>query len=313
MKELQEKILKEGTALNETVLKVDGFLNHQVDPLLMQKIGEEFANYFEDRGITKVFTIESSGIAPAVMAAIKLDVPMVILKKQQSKILNGEVYQTKVTSFTKGTSHELTLSKKYIDKDDKILLERNKFIGELYNNFLREPNKYNLVKTIMANYILEGIYFYSGFMFFYNLERNGKMPGSAQELRSINRDENTHLWLFRNIIKELQKEEPGLFNDDLKKELVDMMKKGVKNEIAWGHYVIGDNIQGINKKLIEDYIKYLGNLRLSAIGLPKIYDGYDENPALWVDVLADANSVKTDFFEAKSTAYAKAATLIDDL
>ena len=198
-------------------------------------------------------------------------------------------------------------------KDDKILLERNKFIGELYNNFLREPNKYNLVKTIMANYILEGIYFYSGFMFFYNLERNGKMPGSAQEIRYINRDENTHLWLFRNIIKELQKEEPGLFNDDLKKELVDMMKKGVKNEIAWGHYVIGDNIQGINKKLIEDYIKYLGNLRLSAIGLPKIYDGYDENPALWVDVLADANSVKTDFFEAKSTAYAKAATLMDDL
>ena len=198
-------------------------------------------------------------------------------------------------------------------KDDKILLERNKFIGELYNNFLREPNKYNLVKTIMANYILEGIYFYSGFMFFYNLERNGKMPGSAQEIRYINRDENTHLWLFRNIIKELQKEEPGLFNDDLKKELVDMMKKGVKNEIAWGHYVIGDNIQGINKKLIEDYIKYLGNLRLSSIGLPKIYDGYDENPALWVDVLADANSVKTDFFEAKSTAYAKAATLIDDL
>ena len=198
-------------------------------------------------------------------------------------------------------------------KDDTILLERNKFIGELYNNFLREPNKYNLVKTIMANYILEGIYFYSGFMFFYNLERNGKMPGSAQEIRYINRDENTHLWLFRNIIKELQKEEPDLFNEELKKELVDMMKNGVKNEIAWGHYVIGDNIQGINKKLIEDYIKYLGNLRLNAIGLPKIYDGYDKNPASWVDILADANSVKTDFFEAKSTAYAKAATLIDDL
>ncbi|MBS5987804.1 ribonucleotide-diphosphate reductase subunit beta [Clostridium sp.] len=198
-------------------------------------------------------------------------------------------------------------------KDDKILLERNKFIGELYNKFLREPNKYNLVKTIMANYILEGIYFYSGFMFFYNLERNGKMPGSAQEIRYINRDENTHLWLFRNIIKELHKEEPELFNDDLKKELVDMMKSGVKNEIAWGHYVIGDNIQGINKKLIEDYIKYLGNLRLNAIGLPKIYDGNDKNPASWVDILADANSVKTDFFEAKSTAYAKAATLIDDL
>ena len=198
-------------------------------------------------------------------------------------------------------------------KDDKTLLERNKFIGELYNKFLKEPSKHNLVLVIMANYILEGIYFYSGFMFFYNLERNGVMSGSAQEIRYINRDENTHLWLFRNIISELQKEEPELFTEELKQELVDMMRTGVNNEIAWGHYVIGDNIKGINKKLIEDYIKYLGNLRLASIGLPKIYDGYDKNPASWVDTLADANSVKTDFFEAKSTAYAKAATLIDDL
>lgn len=198
-------------------------------------------------------------------------------------------------------------------KDDEILLGRNKFIGDLYNNFLENPTRENLLKTLMANYILEGIYFYSGFMFFYNLERNGKMPGSAQEIRYINRDENTHLWLFRNIIKELQNEEAELFTEEIKNELREMMKIGVENEIAWGHYVIGDNIQGINKKLIEDYIKYLGNLRLKAIGLEPLYEGYDENPAAWVDVLADANSVKTDFFEAKSTAYAKAATLIDDL
>lgn len=198
-------------------------------------------------------------------------------------------------------------------RDDKILLQRNKFIGDLYNNFINNPIKKNLLKTIMANYILEGIYFYSGFMFFYNLERNGKMPGSAQEIRYINRDENTHLWLFRNIIKELQNEEPELFTDNMKNELISMMKQGVENEIEWGHYVIGDNIQGINKKLIEDYIKYLGNLRLSAIGLPKLYDISDENPAKWVDIFGDANLVKTDFFEAKSTAYAKASTLIDDL
>ena len=87
LKELEAKILSEGTAINETVLKVDCFLNHQVDPFLMQRVGEEFAEYYKDKGITKVFTIESSGIAPAVMTAIKLNVPMVILKKQQSKIL----------------------------------------------------------------------------------------------------------------------------------------------------------------------------------------------------------------------------------
>ena len=198
-------------------------------------------------------------------------------------------------------------------KDDEILLKRNKFIGDLYNNFINEPSQENLLKTVMANYILEGIYFYSGFMFFYNLERNGKMPGSAQEIRYINRDENTHLWLFRNILKELQKEEPEIFTEDLKKDLTNMMKIAVQNEIDWGHYVIGDNIQGLNKKLITSYIKYLGNIRMTAIGFEPIYEGYDINPAEWVDILADANSVKTDFFEAKSTAYAKAGALIDDL
>ena len=152
----------------------------------------------------------------------------------------------------------------------------------------------------MANYILEGIYFYSGFMFFYNLERNNKMPGSAQVIRYINRDENTHLWLFRNILNELQNENPEIFTEPIKKELVEMMKEGVKNEIEWGHYVIGDKIQGINKSLISNYIKYLGNLRMKSIGFEPIYEGYNENPAKWVDRLSDANSVKTDFFEARS-------------
>ena len=198
-------------------------------------------------------------------------------------------------------------------KDDKILLERNKFIGEQYNKFLENPSKENLIKTIMANFILEGIYFYSGFMFFYNLERNGKMPGSAQEIRYINRDENTHLWLFRNLIRELQKEEADVFTDELINELRLMMKTGVEHEINWGNYVIGENIQGINGNLIESYIKFLGNKRLKEIGLEPVFEGYDKNPAAWVDSLANANSVKTDFFEAKSTAYAKASVLIDDL
>lgn len=198
-------------------------------------------------------------------------------------------------------------------KNDSILLERNKFIGDLYNNFVDEPNMKNFLKTVMANYILEGVYFYSGFMFFYNLERNGKMPGSAQEIRYINRDENTHLWLFRSIIKELREEIPEVFTADVLDELKDMLKTGVENEIAWGNYVIGDSIDGINKILIDKYIKYLGNLRAKAIGLGTLYEGYEVNPAPWVDFHADANQVKTDFFEARSTAYAKAGALIDDL
>ena len=78
MKALQERILKDGVALNETVLKVDSFLNHGVDAHLMYEIGTEFKKYFEHHGVTKIFTIESSGIAPALMTAKYLDVPMVI-------------------------------------------------------------------------------------------------------------------------------------------------------------------------------------------------------------------------------------------
>lgn len=198
-------------------------------------------------------------------------------------------------------------------KDDKVLLERNKFIGEQYNKFLENPTEENLIRTIMANFILEGIYFYSGFMFFYNLERNGKMPGSAQEIRYINRDENTHLWLFRSLIRELQKEEAEIFTKEFVEELRLMMKIGVEHEINWGNYVIGENIQGINKNLIDSYIKYLGNKRLKEIGLEPLFEGYDKNPAPWVDSLSNANTVKTDFFEVKSTAYAKASVLVDDL
>jgi ribonucleoside-diphosphate reductase beta chain len=104
-----------------------------------------------------------------------------------------------------------------------------------------------------------------------------------------------------------------MFTEKLADELREMVRTGVENEIAWGHYVISDGIQGLNKKMINDYIKYLGNIRLKDIGFEPLFEGDDKNPATWVDIYADANSVKTDFFEAKSTAYAKAGALVDDL
>lgn len=122
MQLLEEKILAEGHALNEDILKVDGFINHQVDPVLMKQIGEEFAAHFANQGITKIVTIESSGIAPALATATAMGVPMIILKKQPSKVLNQDLYQTVVTSFTKGTSYELTLSMNFVNENDHVLI-----------------------------------------------------------------------------------------------------------------------------------------------------------------------------------------------
>lgn len=122
MELLRKRILENGYALSESILKVDSFLNHQVDPELMYQVGTYFKAYFKEHDITKIITIESSGIAPAVMTAMQMKLPMVILKKEASKILNGDVFQTTVHSFTKGKDYELTLSKKYISVEDRILI-----------------------------------------------------------------------------------------------------------------------------------------------------------------------------------------------
>ncbi len=120
---LKEKIKSDGIVINEHVLKVDSFLNHQVDTKLMDFIGKEFANYFKDKQITKVVTIESSGIAPAYATAFALNVPFVIFKKQSSAILDTETtIQTPVHSFTKNTDYILTASKKYLTEADNILI-----------------------------------------------------------------------------------------------------------------------------------------------------------------------------------------------
>lgn len=121
MELLKEKILKDGIAVNKHVLKVDSFLNHQIDVKLMNEIGKEFANYFKDKKIDKIVTIESSGIAPAFATANIMDKPVIVLKKQHSSILNDDLYETSVHSFTKNVDYTLTASKKFLNEDDNIL------------------------------------------------------------------------------------------------------------------------------------------------------------------------------------------------
>ena len=122
MQLLKDRILKDGKALNKEVLKVDMFLNQQVDTELTWEIGREFARLFADAGITRVVTIEASGIAPAYAAALQMRLPLVILKKAVSIAMDDSLIQTEVFSFTKQKSYQLTLQKEYIHPDDKVLI-----------------------------------------------------------------------------------------------------------------------------------------------------------------------------------------------
>ena len=122
MELLKQRILKDGRALSDQVLLVDSFLNHQVDVKLMKACGEEFARRFADAGITRVVTIESSGIAPAAMTALAMRLPMVIMKKSVSSILKDGIIQTEVFSFTKNAPYLLTLKTDFVHPGDRVLL-----------------------------------------------------------------------------------------------------------------------------------------------------------------------------------------------
>ncbi|MGY5393115.1 xanthine phosphoribosyltransferase [Acinetobacter sp. ANC 4178] len=122
MHALEQKILAEGIVLSDQVLKVDSFLNHQIDPVMMQQIGQEFARLFKDAGITKIITIEASGIAPAVMAGLELGVPVIFARKYQSLTLKDDLYRSKVFSFTKQIESTIAISNKHISSTDKVLV-----------------------------------------------------------------------------------------------------------------------------------------------------------------------------------------------
>ena len=121
MKLLEDYILKYGNALNEQVLKVDAFLNHQIDSHLMMELGKDFAQHFKGQEITKVCTIETSGIAPSLMLGYILNVPVVFMKKSASKIVSADVYRANIHSFTKDIDYEITCAHSYLQQNDKVL------------------------------------------------------------------------------------------------------------------------------------------------------------------------------------------------
>lgn len=122
MELLKEKILSEGKVIGDRILKVDSFLNHQLDVAFLNEVGREFKKIFEDQHITKILTIESSGIAVACMTAQHFMVPVVFAKKIMGSNMDNEAYEAEVYSFTKNQTFRIRVSKNYIKKDDKILI-----------------------------------------------------------------------------------------------------------------------------------------------------------------------------------------------
>lgn len=152
MEILKERILKEGKVRNGDVLKVGTFLNHQIDIKLLEEIGKEFKKRFSDCDITKILTIESSGIAIACMAAQSFGVPVVFAKKNTTKNLDGGVYSAQIYSFTHGKTYNVVVSKEILSADDKVLI-----IDDFLANGKAVQGLANIVEKAGASLVGAGI------------------------------------------------------------------------------------------------------------------------------------------------------------
>lgn len=129
MEKLKQRILEQSSVLSSDVLRMDAIINHQVDPALTMEMGHEFANRFAEYGITKVITIESSGIPAAFATAYVLGVPLVFARRKKTLIADPDVYIERVPSFTKGIVTDIMVSKEFLSSDDKLL-----FIDDIIAN-----------------------------------------------------------------------------------------------------------------------------------------------------------------------------------
>jgi ribonucleoside-diphosphate reductase beta chain len=233
------------------------------------------------------------------------EINLILVRQAFEEALHAQSYAVMVDSISTNSAEIYELWRR-----DMMLKHKNDAIAAVYEELGVNPTDQNIVKAMFANQILEGIYFYSGFTYIYTLARSGKMLGSADMIRFIQRDEVAHLVLFQNMINSTRKERPDLFTKELMDEVYEMFRQAVKLESEWGKYITGGQILGLTNDIIEQYIQYLADERLKAVGLEKIYNV--EHPIKWVDQFSKFNDQKANFFESKNTNYSIGSLDLDD-
>ena len=186
-------------------------------------------------------------------------------------------------------------------RENPVLLKRVKYIAQTFQDFIDNRSVENFKRVLVANYLLEGLYFYNGFQFFYGLANRGLMTGSADIIKLINRDELTHVIIFEHLIEEVC----DVHGAD-KEWIQEMFKVAVEQEIDWSTHILGDNILGISRASTVAYTKHLANRRLEAIGMTNLYPDVTSNPYKHLEDIADVGgegNSKGNFFEGNNTAY----------
>ncbi|SEN20667.1 ribonucleotide-diphosphate reductase subunit beta [Paenibacillus sp. OV219] len=225
---------------------------------------------------------------------------MIILAQQE--VVHNHSYSYVLSSLVSKSEQEEIFE---YWKTDAVLRERNDFIAKGYESFTEEMTPETMLRSLIFDVILEGLFFFASFAFFYDLARQGKMTASSQMINYINRDEQLHVLLFTNIFKEILVENPTLVTAELQEFVYDTFEEAVRLEIKWSHYIIGNKFDGIDGHDLEEYVKFTANKRLAQLGFTEKLYPNAQNNMKWIRYFEDIDSSKQDFFEGKSRQYTK--------
>jgi len=193
----------------------------------------------------------------------------------------------------------------YYWREDQILLQRNAYIGQIYQDFVDHPTDQSFFRGIVANFLLEWLYFYNGFAFFDTLVDHMKMPATGRMIAYIRRDELTHVTLFANILREIRREFPDIYDEQV---IIEMTKTAVEQEVEWSQHILGDRIPGVNYETTVDYTRWLANQRLDLLKISPLFP-WVENPYKHLDRLQDPNGDKGNFFESTVINYTQSSNM----
>jgi ribonucleoside-diphosphate reductase beta chain len=233
---------------------------------------------------------------------------LIILAQQE--VVHNHSYSYVLSSCTTKEEQDKVFA---LWKTDPVLNKRNDFIFNIYKEFAQEKSPKTIVRALIADIILEGLFFYSGFAFFYDLSRSGRMVATATMINYINRDEHVHVGLFRNIFKSIIEENDVGDLDELRAYGTEAFRQAAELEIEWGNYIIGTKFETIDMHELAGYVKHMANLRAKQMGFEKPFPSQETNPLKWIKVYEDVDMGKTDFFEQKVRNYTKVDDEFDDL
>jgi ribonucleoside-diphosphate reductase beta chain len=268
-----------------------------------RKVYDSFLAY-----LTFLDSVQVSNIPQVAMPVTCAGVKSFLSKQIEQETLHSRSYQHMILTLYPENEQNKVYE---LVQTDKVLQARCKYIADIYQQYLDNQTAENYYQMLVANYLLEGLYFYSGFMYFYNLQ---ELSGTVAMIKYINKDELWHIKGYATLLKKIVPE----FKENkiadlslLKDKVYQMFDEAMKHELEWSNYILDNKILGMDSVGHEHYLKWLTNSRLNQIGLEPLYSKSYTNTYAHLYKLADINpendtivtNVKQNFFETTVTSY----------